>query len=71
MKRIIFLSAVSLSVLAFAETHGYRQVDQVIGAPVTSDLPVGDENLLSGMIASTDLSVDGEDMQFDDTTSKL
>ena len=65
MKRIVILFVVAFSVLALAESHGYRHAPSEPGGTASfRDLPLADENLLYSAIGSTVLSIDGEDFQY-------
>lgn len=72
MKRIFFLFAVSLSVLALAESHGYHQIpDSVVGTHSVRGLPIGDEELFKSMLGTSVVFVDDGDFQFADASANL
>jgi hypothetical protein len=65
MKRIVFLFVVAFSVLALAESHGYRHLPGEFNeAASLQNMPLADENLLYNTIGVTALSADEEGFQY-------
>jgi hypothetical protein len=72
MKRIFFLFAVSFSVLALAESHGYHQIpDSIVRTHSVGGLSIGDEELFKSMMGTSVPLVDDEEFQFTDANSNL
>jgi hypothetical protein len=65
MIRIVILFVVAFSVLALAESHGYRHAPNKSGGTAPSrNLSLADENLLYSAIGSTVLSLDEDGFQY-------